>query len=72
MSKESDALVQRITEYMTDLHAHKNKVTELEAAVSDLRKEISRQKSQLKKVREEKAKYRKEVEALKNRLKTSD
>ena len=54
MKKYTEALNQRITKYITEIHTCKTRITELEAEKDKLKKEVSRQKSLLKKCREEK------------------
>ena len=64
MSKYTDQLNHRITGYLSDIHTFKAKVSDLETAVEDLKKEISHQKSLARKYRTEKTALKKELDTL--------
>ena len=69
MSRNTEILNQRITEYLTDLYTQNNKIVELESNTTKLKNEISRHKSQLKKHKEDKDACTQEIEKLKKQLK---
>lgn len=69
MSKRTEILNQRISEYLTDLYTQKNKIEDMESEKTKLKREISRQRALAKKIREEKVKYLAEIQQLKNQIK---
>ena len=69
MSRNTEILNQRITEYLTDLYTQNNKIVELESNTTKLKNEIARHKSQLKKHKEDKDTCTQEIEKLKKQLK---
>lgn len=71
MSKRTEILNQRISEYLTDLYTQKNKIEDMESENTKLKREISRQRALAKKIRQEKTIYLTEIEKLKNQLKGS-
>ena len=72
MSKNTDLINKRITGFLTDIHAFKDRVGELEDSIQQLKKEVSRQKLLAKKYREEKTRLKKEIGELKDRLGSGD
>jgi len=69
MSRNTEILNQRITEYLTDLYTQNNKIVELESNTTKLKQEIAHHKAQLKKHKEEKDACASEIEKLTNQLK---
>ena len=65
MANYTDQLNERITGFLSDIQTYRTRVSELETAVRDLKKEISHQKSLARKYRTERTALKKELDTLK-------